>query len=587
MSGLPQFWRRSRWPTNLVLSIPPVGRLWRTVRWLRPEQVLGRVRKVLWRPHPDLRPAPPLRLTQTDWILPARRSSSLLGPSTMRFLSVTHDLEKVGWDNPEIPMLWRYNQHYFDDLCARNAAERMAWHVALMHRWISEIPTAKGTGWAPYPTSLRVVNWIKWCRAIHAGNLPNAMWLDSLAVQVRWLAKNVEWHLLGNHLFANAKALVMAGLFHDGREADQWYAMGERILLRELPEQVLEDGGHFERSPLYHALAVEDVLDLLNALQAYNSPHGPALRNALAERVPAMLRWLGVMVGPNGSFTRFNDCADGIAPSTEELFRYATALGYGTDGTPAKTGGAIALKPSGYIRLDAQRATAWLDVAPIGPDYLPGHAHADTLACELVVDGHSVLVNRGTSVYGTGERRQIERGTAAHNTVTVAGRDSSEIWAGFRVGRRARVQGIFLQEASGVTTVKASHTGYVHLPGKPVHRRQWEWNSSDYFVVHDEIVARRAYGEWSARQPASVARYHLAPGLRVVQQSLVEWQVFLADQRLVTAQVQEGRAALEQWQHAVGFGELAHAWTIAVTLSPATRQARVLWSWSNPSISSS
>jgi uncharacterized heparinase superfamily protein len=198
-----------------------------------------------------------------------------------------------------------------------------------------------------------------------------------------------------------------------------------------------------------------------------------------------------------------------------------------------------------------------------------------------------VLVNRGTSVYGIGERRQMERGTAAHNTVTVAGQDSSEIWAGFRVGRRARVQGTSLQEASGVTLVKASHTGYVHLPGKPVHHRQWEWQNSGSLLVHDEIVSGNVYDAWSAQQPASLARYHLAPGLRVVQQSPIEWQVFMADQVLVTAQVQEGRAALEEWQHAVGFGELVHAWTIAVTLSPATRQARVLWSWSNPSISSS
>jgi uncharacterized heparinase superfamily protein len=387
-------------------------------------------------------------------------------------------------------------------------------------------------------------------------------------------------------LFVNAKALVMAGLFFEGEEADQWYATGERILMRELPEQLLADGGHFERSPMYHALAVEDVLDLVNALHAYHAPYGPALRNALAERVPALLRWLRVMVRPNGTFTRFNDCADGIAPSTQELFRYASALGYGAGGTRGRTGGVIALKTSGYICLDTQRAAAWLDVAPIGPDYLPGHAHADTLSCELVVDGHSVLVNRGTSVYGTGERRQIERGTAAHNTVTVAGQDSSEIWAGFRVGRRARVQRVSLKEASGVTLVKASHTGYAHLPGMPVHHRQWEWQSGDYLVVHDEIIAGSEYDSWAARQPASVARYHLAPGLRVVQRSPVEWQVFLADQPLVTAQVQEGRTVLEEWQHAVGFGELAHAWTIAVTLSPATRQARVLWSWSNQSTSS-
>jgi uncharacterized heparinase superfamily protein len=36
-------------------------------------------------------------------------------------------------------------------------------------------------------------------------------------------------------------------------------------LRSELPEQVLADGGNFERSPMYHAIFLEDVLDLINA----------------------------------------------------------------------------------------------------------------------------------------------------------------------------------------------------------------------------------------------------------------------------------------------------------------------------------
>jgi hypothetical protein len=40
-------------------------------------------------------------------------------------------------------------------------------------------------------------------------------------MQVRFLRKRLEVHLLGNHLFANAKALVFAGLYFSGDEAEE------------------------------------------------------------------------------------------------------------------------------------------------------------------------------------------------------------------------------------------------------------------------------------------------------------------------------------------------------------------------------
>src|SRR5690606_24123414 len=113
-----------------------------------------------------------------------------------------------------------------------------------------------GTGWEPYPTSRRIVRWIQWARsgAARAGGAPSRALLDSLATQARWLARRLEWHLLGNHLWSNAKALIHAGCFFAGAEADAWRARGERILEHQLAEQVLGDGGHFELSPMYHAL---------------------------------------------------------------------------------------------------------------------------------------------------------------------------------------------------------------------------------------------------------------------------------------------------------------------------------------------
>src|SRR5262249_13815017 len=144
--------------------------------------------------------------------------------------------------------LWRYNLHYFDDLNAYDAAQRQEWHCSLLSQWVCENTPGFGTGWEPYPTSLRMVNWIKW---VLTGNRLPAECIQSLAVQARWLSQRLEIHLLGNHLLANAKALLFAGIFFDGAEADEWLVRGLRILEREVAEQVLPDGGHIERSPMY------------------------------------------------------------------------------------------------------------------------------------------------------------------------------------------------------------------------------------------------------------------------------------------------------------------------------------------------
>src|SRR5438270_568337 len=89
------------------------------------------------------------------------------------------------WDAfvlPDAAKLWLYNLHYFDDLRAEGATDRLPWQRDLIARWIVENPPAAGNGWEPYPASLRIVNWIAWALA---GNDLGAAALQSLAVQVR------------------------------------------------------------------------------------------------------------------------------------------------------------------------------------------------------------------------------------------------------------------------------------------------------------------------------------------------------------------------------------------------------------------
>jgi len=219
-----------------------------TVRHLRPEQIYGRALHKLSRPVPDLRPAPPVRKIQGDWAEPARKRQSLTGPNRFKFLNHAGSVpDPADWNSETQDKLWLYNLHYFDDLNAVNAQSRHAWHRVLVDRWIGEHPPAGGNGWEPYPAALRIVNWIKWALA---GAGMKADWHHSLAVQTRWLAKRLEHHLMGNHLFANAKALVFAGCYFSGHEADAWLETGLAILETEIDEQLLGDGGHFERSPM-------------------------------------------------------------------------------------------------------------------------------------------------------------------------------------------------------------------------------------------------------------------------------------------------------------------------------------------------
>ena len=383
--------------------IKKIGLLWRTIRYLRPIQLYAR----LWFKYriPKINKVDTLKVSLSTRIstYPASRKPNMIGPFSWCILNVEGNLEDIGWHDDKRTSLWRYNQHYFDDLNANSSQLRKNWHFVIIETWIKENKPTSGIGWDPYPTSLRIVNWIKW---VLRGNRlsPNAT--HSLVIQARWLIKRLEWHLLGNHLFANAKALIFAGLFFDDIEAQLWLKKGMKILEKEIFEQILQDGGQIELTPMYHALALEDLLDLINICSA----NLPKLSREQIQQleywktlIPKMLSWLAVMSHPDGRISFFNDAAFNIAPENEELFCYAERLGF----TRLRLSKDITfLENSGYLRLQAGKATLIADFAKIGADYIPGHGHADTLSFELSIGTDRVFVNSGTSEYGKGKNRQ-------------------------------------------------------------------------------------------------------------------------------------------------------------------------------------
>lgn len=414
-----------------------------TIRYLRAEQVYHRLRPRRRRMARAVEARP---RTRTHALVPyISRPAAQIGENRFRFLN--QEREILSWNDAGAPKLWLYNLHYFE-----HPAE------PLIERWIRENPIGGGNGWESYPIAVRIVNWIKW--VLGCGTAEAAM-LRSLAQQAEYLSHALEHHLGANHLFADAIALAAAGIFFEGQGADRWLETGTSLLGQQIEEQILPDGAHYERSPMYHALLLESLLDLINISRVYELALDAD--GALWARAgSAMLQWLATMTHPDGRMAFFNDAAFGVAPEPAALAAYAARLGI-------QPGEARSSQASGYVRLERGEAVLLFDAAAIGPDHQPGHAHSDTLSFEVSYSGSRVLVNSGTSTYEAGPARQWQRGTAAHNTVRVDGEDQSEVWSAFRVARRARPLDV---KTDGKTFVEAAHDGYRRLADPVIHRRR-------------------------------------------------------------------------------------------------------------------
>ena len=466
----------------------------RTLRHLRPWQVAGRLVAPLRRWAAVRRsPDPPSRLRRTG---PAPTQGPDHDPWNVRddvlagtfcFLNETAELGRpVDWGASAMPLLWRFNLHYFDYLHLLSPQEQ----VALCREWVAAHSPGQDVGWHPYPTSLRIVNW---CRAgVGASDL-----LESLYRQAAYLSRTVETHVYGNHLLENARALVVAGRYLKGQgEADQWTRQGLELYRDELSEQVLSDGFHFERSPMYHALVLEGLLDVLAVLSDEHPDRGDL--EQIAHRMTETL--IGV-THPDEGLALFNDSTHEIAPPPDALRRYARQV-LGTAPTPRQH-----FPEAGYSVFENDDCWLMVDGGPAGPEHLMAHAHADALSYELSLFGKRFVVDSGVYGYGSGPMRQYVRGTAAHNTVQIDGADQIECWDAFRVARRDAPRDVRRKTTESGMVFEGTFGGYRKILGDALsHRRRIEMEPESRLIR----VADRVDGEGTHRLES---RIHLHPAV--------------------------------------------------------------------------
>lgn len=441
------------------------------------------------------------------------------------FLNLPHEfIGKVDWNYGGKGKLWNYNLNYFDFLFDPKTGSDSG--KKLIKDYCDSYDGLKG-GLEPYPISLRGINWIKF---LSINNIRDNEIDQCLYKQFKILESNLEYHILANHLLENAFSLFFGAYYF---ENDIFYSKAKKLLMAQLSEQILLDGAHYERSPMYHQILLFRLLDTINLVQN-NTWQSKELLKELKDVAQCMLSWLNSITFRNGEIPYLKDASKGIALTTQELLDYAKLLSVDWKKE-------ISLSDSGYRKFSNERMELIVDVGAITPAYQPGHAHADELNFVLHLNEKPFIVDVGVSTYEKNQRRQLERSTISHNCVSLGNTNSSEVWGGFRVAKRAKVR--LLNDSA--SEIEAEHTGF-EKKGLRVKRKFSDIQSAIY--IEDVLSGNNSVIE----NTTSIMHFHPDVQLKISGNDIFADKIRI---KLVGFR----SFALESYEYAYGFNRLKEA----------------------------
>ncbi|MBT2689217.1 alginate lyase family protein [Bacillus sp. ISL-47] len=352
------------------------------------------------------------------------------------FINLSNQVDlSNAWNNKELQHLWRYNLHYFEYLFSlayefSKGNEQKKYYDKyreLIAKWIDNNPFPFGDGWHPYTISLRITNWIStyqiFKESISLDKDFDEKLKTSLYLQYKYLQGNLEKDVLGNHYFENIKALIVGSIFFKDTGVKNNF---KKELLKQLEEQILDDGMHFELSPMYHKIILEDLLKISYWLK------DDEIYNHLIKYIQKMIDVTYSFENNFGKTPAFNDSADEVSKDFKCLLE---ASNKHFKLNPERRS---SFEKSGFYIIEDKTKKLIFDTGDICPSYLPAHGHCDALSFELSMGGSPFIINSGTYRYESGEWRDLFRSTKAHNTVSISDKEQSQFWGSFRVAKRIK-----------------------------------------------------------------------------------------------------------------------------------------------------
>ncbi len=480
------------------------------------------------------------------------------------FNGETHVLpEPMNWlDNPSADVEWHILLHkgyYLVGLAERFARSGERRHVdAWMHLidgWMQQVPPGFI---AADVTGRRVQNWIySYYRAVstcpHAGVDPafHRRMLAALAVQVDYLCDNLTPKR--NHRTLELVAIFLASVvFPEMRRAAFWREFALTRLIENIDTDLLPDGVQIELSTDYHQLVTKNNLNV-RRLAALNDIPFPAEADAALNRA---LNFCLHSHKPDGAIPSFSD---GDARGFQEVLRLGAQLYDRDDLRYVASGGGEGTPPAecvahfpdaGYTlvrdrwgtpgRLDTDAHFLCFDCGPLGEG---NHGHFDALSIELAANGRSLVVDPGRYTYseaGPINWRIHFRGTAAHNTVCVDGRNQTRYEPRPVKGITRHGEGAVRHKVRGPAPDTCLHEldpreGWTYLHGSAqsheydaFHQRRIVAVAGHYWLVLDALDAPTPHDyalrfqlnehaqDATARHPDTAAQW-IAPGVLIAQ----------------------------------------------------------------------
>jgi len=401
------------------------------------------------------------------------------------------------WAPRNAGVRWRRELHGFSwlrDLRAfgGDAARRAA--RELVGAWIERNATAwDSLAWSPPVAGRRLCHWLGHFEffAASASIEFRHRLLYEIARQARHLARALPAGLAGAEALAPLKGLIMTGAsLPDG---GAWLERGLELLRRELPRQIMADGGHIERSPSQQLEVLRDLIDLRAVLHAGEVPVPAYLQTTIEQMAPV----LRLFQHGDGGLTLFNDSNQAEGWQVDMVLQRAAVRGRPMMSAPQ----------SGFQRLQAGRTVVLIDAGPPPPAGLDLRAHAGTLSFEMSVGRERLIVNCGAHPGDTSWRR-AQRHTAAHSTLVLDDVNSSELARDGTLRRRPQTVVCRREETDGNLWLDTSHDGYLRRFGQIHHRRIYLSASGDDLRGEDRL---QGTGSKVGGGERFALRFHLHP----------------------------------------------------------------------------
>lgn len=438
-----------------------------------------------------------LRLGQR-WPGDAKRGVALLAGEIELAGELVRNPKPV-WFPPGAGAEWLRAWHSFGwlpDLSAAGGAAREAAR-ALVKSWLAENLTWQPLVWRSDVLATRVFSWIVHFDEIAGRETDQELrreMLASMVSQLRHLARTAAWELSGAPRMRALKGLV-AGLVALGASAKRVRRV-LRMIEREVPAQILPDGGHRTRSPSVQLQVLRDLIDTRAAVRAARIEIPHSLQNAI-DRMAPMLR-----------FFRHGDRRLALFNNSIEEDGVLVDLVLTRSETKGRAPPAAA--HSGFQRLQAGSSLIIVDAGRPSPHGFDNAAHAGTLSFELSQGRERIIVNCGGYRGPKPVWRRVARASAAHSVLVVDDTNSVEIGDDGALGRGPSTVRCERAEDNGDQWMSATHDGYREHFGLNYARQLFLAADGDDLRGEDRLTGRPG-------SPFAI-RFHLHP---LVQAALI------------------------------------------------------------------